>query len=260
MSRTLHPALLAALSLVCALIVLVALPAEAQSQSRFFPETGHTVREPFLSFWQRGGVELFGYPLTEELTEQRPEDGRTYTVQYFERARLERDPASGRITLGLLGREVMAARGVEPVAPPEAAPQATSQIENSLPYEAARVVKLVNTERAAVGLPPLTVAPELTTAAAAYSAEMASSGLISHTGADGRGPAQRLLDAGYRWLRCGENLAVGQPTPEEAVAFWMGSPPHRANILDPQMREIGAGYVWQPGGYGHYWTITLGVR
>lgn len=150
-------------------------------------------------------------------------------------------------------------RPAEPIAP-ALAPISAHGAAAPLPPEAARVIALVNAERAAAGLPALGAAPELAAAALAYSAEMAASGIIAHSGADGRGPAQRLLDAGYGWLRCGENLAVGQPTPEEAVAFWMGSPPHRANILDPLMTEVGAGYVRQPGGYGHYWTLELGAR
>jgi plastocyanin len=66
-----------------------------------FPETGFTVRGPFLSFWETHGLEfgdpnvsyreslgLFGYPISGEMQEQL-EDGNTYTVQYFERARFE---------------------------------------------------------------------------------------------------------------------------------------------------------------------------
>src|SRR6266496_6789127 len=58
---------------------------------RVFEGTGHTLREPFLSFWQAAGsLDFFGAPISEvtwELTAQ----GRQQ-VQYFERARLERDP------------------------------------------------------------------------------------------------------------------------------------------------------------------------
>jgi uncharacterized protein YkwD len=126
--------------------------------------------------------------------------------------------------------------------------------------EALRIAELVNAERAAAGLAPLALSAELSAAAQAQSDAMAFTGVISHVGADGRGPAQRISDAGYGWLRCGENIAVGQTTPEEAMAFWMGSTPHRANILDPGMRELGVGYLWVDGGYGHYWTITLGER
>ncbi|HET7076863.1 MAG TPA: M23 family metallopeptidase [Chloroflexia bacterium] len=51
---------------------------------RYFAATGHSIQGELLRFWTaQGGVPIFGYPLSEELTE----DG--LTVQYFERARLE---------------------------------------------------------------------------------------------------------------------------------------------------------------------------
>ncbi len=56
---------------------------------RFFPQTGHTLRGEFRSFWERrGAVAIFGYPVSEELV-QRLDDGRNYIVQYFERGRFE---------------------------------------------------------------------------------------------------------------------------------------------------------------------------
>ena len=76
----------------------------------FFEQTGHTLKEPFLSYWQsKGGLPVYGYPISEAFDEQSPTDGKTYQVQYFERNRLEYHPeASGtanEIQLGLLGRE-----------------------------------------------------------------------------------------------------------------------------------------------------------
>jgi uncharacterized protein YkwD len=333
MPRVPRLTLVVALALFCALVALIPSHSNAQPASRRFPQTGYTVREPFLSAWEQGGIALFGLPISGELTERSRDDGRLHTVQYFERARLElhpdahqqieigrlgaelapaattgsacapfpetgyglcgelgafwaanggvaifgypvgpahfatgpdgvarevqyterarieRDLATGQITLGLLGRERLTDSPLPPPPPPP-----------SIALEALRMVELVNAERAAAGLTPLELSEELTAAAQVQSEGMAYTGVIGHTGADGRGPADRISDAGYPWLRCGENIAVGQPTPEEAMAFWMGSPPHRANILDPAMREIGVGYLWLPGGYGHYWTITLGAR
>ena len=57
------------------------------------------MRGAFLAFWRaRGGLPLFGYPLTGELAEA----GRT--VQYFERARFELHPESAAAHLLQLGR------------------------------------------------------------------------------------------------------------------------------------------------------------
>jgi hypothetical protein len=85
-------------------------PFVSQPGIRYFAETGHGVREPFLSFWeQRGGLDIFGYPISEDVQERLPGDapGQTHTVQYFERVRLElhsdqSDPGQ-RIQIGLLG-------------------------------------------------------------------------------------------------------------------------------------------------------------
>lgn len=70
------------------------LRARAQSQpSRLFPETGHTVSGSFLKYWQEhGGLAQQGYPLSEPFVEKSDLDGKTYTVQYFERAVFEMHP------------------------------------------------------------------------------------------------------------------------------------------------------------------------
>ncbi|HMA35860.1 MAG TPA: hypothetical protein VKY74_15450 [Chloroflexia bacterium] len=69
------------------------LPATAQSDSRFFPATGHTIQGRFLAYWeQHGGLAQQGYPLTEEGPQVSPLDGKTYIMQYFERAGLEHHP------------------------------------------------------------------------------------------------------------------------------------------------------------------------
>jgi hypothetical protein len=76
----------------------------------WFPQTGHNVPTDFYRYWSdRGGLEQFGLPLTEPFM-QRLEDGKTYLVQYFERARFEwhpENPAPYAILLGQFGRLVL---------------------------------------------------------------------------------------------------------------------------------------------------------
>ena len=79
--------------------------------ARYFPETGHNVSGPFLAFWEgRGGLAVFGYPITEELKETDPQSGNEYLVQYFERARFEYHPefagTPNEVLLGHLGVQV----------------------------------------------------------------------------------------------------------------------------------------------------------
>ncbi len=98
-----------------------------QPGCRHFPETGHNLCGAFLSYWERnGGLELFGYPITEEFSELNRQDGRTYTVQYFERNRFEYHPEHAgtqyEVLLGLLGNDLTASRRAEAPFQPIAAP------------------------------------------------------------------------------------------------------------------------------------------
>jgi hypothetical protein len=82
----------------------------------WFEATGHTLTNgpaPFRSFWlNNGGLEVFGYPLSEQFQEVNAADGQTYWVQYFERQRMEWHPEIAdpnfQILLGLLGTEYSA--------------------------------------------------------------------------------------------------------------------------------------------------------
>jgi predicted deacylase len=61
-------------------------PAVEQANARFFPETGHTLREAFAAYWeQRDGMLVFGLPISEEF-EAPAADGVRRTMQLFERA------------------------------------------------------------------------------------------------------------------------------------------------------------------------------
>jgi hypothetical protein len=74
---------------------------------RFFPETGHTVKGLFLAYWDtHGGLAQQGYPISEEMQEVSDTDGKTYTMQYFERAVFEMHPENQppfNVLLSLLG-------------------------------------------------------------------------------------------------------------------------------------------------------------
>lgn len=76
---------------------------------RFFAETSHGVGGKFLDYWDtHGGLDVFGYPLSEEIVEILPETKQYHTVQYFQRARLELHPqhagTQDEVQVGLLGR------------------------------------------------------------------------------------------------------------------------------------------------------------
>lgn len=113
-------------------------PAASSASLRYFPESGHTLRGAFKSFWEsRGSLAIFGFPLSEETTEQL-DDGRNYTVQYFERARFEL--VDGQTRLGLLGSALVPCQrrpGLAPNSPPtgpvaEGDPSACNAIPNAV--------------------------------------------------------------------------------------------------------------------------------
>ena len=128
-----------------------------------------------------------------------------------------------------------------------------------------QVLALVNSERAKQNLKPLTLNEKLDTAADRYSKRMADGDFFSHTDqGNGSTMVQRVNQTGYQWTTLGENIAVGQPNPEEVVQAWMNSPGHRRNILNSQFTHMGLGYFFKnPDGgqirYRHYWTQVFGA-
>lgn len=110
--------------------------------------------------------------------------------------------------------------------------------------------------------PPLSWDPELGQAALAHSLDMAARRYFSHKAKDGSTAAERTRRAGYQWQRVGENIAFGQRTPEEAVAGWLDSPGHCANIMNPGFTGMGAAYALANGHRAGiiYWTQVFGRR
>src|SRR5438477_5821395 len=82
-------------------------PVHGQTRSQTFPQTGKTVSAGFLDYWNgHGGLAQQGYPISNEMSEVSSIDGKTYTVQYFERAAFEYHPelaAPNNVLLSLLG-------------------------------------------------------------------------------------------------------------------------------------------------------------
>ncbi|CUI07151.1 CAP domain-containing protein [Massilia antarctica] len=148
-----------------------------------------------------------------------------------------------------------------------APPSAASRLPP--PREAGqRILEAVNRARASArncgtqafeAAPPLAWNEELASTALGHSGDMARQHYFSHTGKDGRMVDQRALEAGYRWRRIGENIAVGQDSADDVVAGWLGSPGHCANVMDAQYTDMGAGYAINHAGESPriYWTQVL---
>ncbi|WP_277877969.1 CAP domain-containing protein [Tolypothrix sp. FACHB-123] len=104
-----------------------------------------------------------------------------------------------------------------------------------------RVLELTNIERSKQGLAPLKANKELNYAADKYAELMSDKNYFNHTGPDGTSPWDRMKAVGFQAQVMGENIAVGQQTPEQVVKAWMNSPGHRANILNGKFTQLGVG-------------------
>ncbi|QQK78669.1 hypothetical protein HUG20_01280 [Salicibibacter cibi] len=115
------------------------------------------------------------------------------------------------------------------------------------------VVRLTNEEREAQGLEPLEAHEELAEVATVKSEDMRDNEYFSHESPTHGSPFDMISDHGIDFTVAGENIAAGQPSPEQVVEAWMDSDGHRANILNDDFTHIGIGHV-EGGSYGEYWT------
>lgn len=106
----------------------------------------------------------------------------------------------------------------------------------------ARMLDLVNRERGAAGLSPLSPDPELTEVARRHSSDMFARGYFAHDTPEGRNPFDRMKEGGVRFSAAGENLALA-PSLQVAHNGLMNSPGHRRNIMDPRFGRLGIGVM-----------------
>jgi uncharacterized protein YkwD len=146
-----------------------------------------------------------------------------------------------------------------------AVPVATAKSKVAIDSFEAGVLQDLNQTRAEHGLGPLKLSMRLTTAANAHSLDMTSNGYFDHSSHDGT-PFWKRVDqtygsSGYRYWSVGENILWSSPslTPGRAVALWMASPGHRANILSTEWREIGIAAVHVGSARGVYHGLPVTV-
>lgn len=107
----------------------------------------------------------------------------------------------------------------------------------------------LNQVRADNGLGLLQWDDRLATAAAGHASDMAANNYFSHNSLDGSDFVARIEPTGYipsddsQWT-VAENLGFGTSvlsTPASIIAGWMNSAPHRQNMLDPTLQDVGIG-------------------
>lgn len=114
--------------------------------------------------------------------------------------------------------------------------------------EEAQMVADINSARTAAGLSPLTIDSKLSEVARAYAHDMALRRYFGHLSPEGKSVADRFDVAGIDYQCAGENIAFVQDE-EEAMAGFLHSSDHRANILSKRYTRIGVGIIIA-GSYG----------
>lgn len=118
------------------------------------------------------------------------------------------------------------------------------------------LLALTNKDRAARGLGPLRWSPELAQAAQLHALQMVERNELEHQFRGEPDLATRAGRAGAHFRAVAENIALG-PDVVDLHRQWMHSPPHRANILDPEMDSIGialirvGGTIWAVEDFSH---------
>jgi uncharacterized protein YkwD len=115
------------------------------------------------------------------------------------------------------------------------------------------------------GAPMPALIPHLKLRAAAreHAADMQSRGYFAHDTPDGLTVKDRVTAAGYTWSRASENILGGQrlgSSARNAVKWWLMSPVHCQNIMNPGFKHFAAGHVFvgsDPAGIKHYWVLVF---
>ncbi|QNI33849.1 CAP domain-containing protein [Alloacidobacterium dinghuense] len=115
-----------------------------------------------------------------------------------------------------------------------------------------KLLNLTNQARTDQGLQPLHWDPSLAAAAQAHAQKMFDQRSLSHQLPGEPDLRARAAQAGAHFREVAENVAMGNGA-EGVQKEWMNSPPHRANILDPKLTDIGIGVVEHAG----YWYAVV---
>jgi len=143
----------------------------------------------------------------------------------------------------------------------EPAPQPPPPPVDPATLEAA-VVAGINAQRAAAGLPPLQLDPDLVMVARERSSDMAQRGYFSHVSPTGETFSSLMQSQGVPCSWCGENIAYNNFGDDQTVAVvlsaWMASPGHRDNILRSSFDRVGVGVALGGSGAKYYTAVFAG--
>jgi Cysteine-rich secretory protein family len=129
-----------------------------------------------------------------------------------------------------------------------------------------KLLQRTNELRAASGWKPVRSEPRLGAAAAHFAQYMADTDRYGHD-VDGRQPSERAKAQGYDHCLTAENIAFASSTrgfdadelAQRLFDGWVQSPPHRRNLLDGDMTEVGMA-VAQSARSGRHYAVQLFAR
>ncbi len=101
------------------------------------------------------------------------------------------------------------------------------------------LLNFLNHNRQAIGAQPLTESAKLDQVAMLKAQDMVAKGYFAHQSPQGLSPWYWFRQVGYNYKYAGENLAVGFVDSSEVFTAWMNSPGHRANLDNPNYKEVG---------------------
>jgi uncharacterized YkwD family protein len=123
---------------------------------------------------------------------------------------------------------------------------------NSLTDQCSRILILVNSERAKVGIQPLTINSALNKLAAIKSQDIVEKAYFDHHSPTFGSSFDMMKTHGINYIFAGENLAIDVYA-DNAHAAWMNSEAHKRNILNPNFTAIGIG-IYAKGNNSYAYT------
>lgn len=144
---------------------------------------------------------------------------------------------------------------VEPVAAVK-----SSVIINAASFEKT-AFDLINQQREEKGLKPLEWSNQLLCVARLHSKNMSDFDFFSHKGLDGKYVSDRADEFNLgKWSSIGENIAFNRGFSDpvsKAVALWLGSPTHFANLMNPDWKETAIGIAIKEDGSYYFTQVFL---
>lgn len=134
--------------------------------------------------------------------------------------------------------------------------RAEGVIGEQMASESARVtLALLNQYRAGQGLPPVQLDPQMTQVAYQQAKAMADADFMDHNIVGDFGTrlkANRVLN-----VYAGENIGRNIRTADKMFDWWIHSPVHERNMVNPRVTRLGFAVVYSPKSGKPYWAMAL---